>query len=112
MTSATVATKPAAAQSGQSQAKPEKIRKDHSINWWLTAAVAVLSLTVLVPLYFAVVTALKTPGEAGTFSLPTTWEQGELSEGRAQFRDHHRVRCGADAADEHVRRVRRGKEHG
>ena len=58
MTSATVATKPAAAQSGQSQAKPEKIRKDHSINWWLTAAVAVLSLTVLVPLYFAVVTAL------------------------------------------------------
>ena len=30
MTSATVATKPAAAQSGQSQAKPEKIRKDHS----------------------------------------------------------------------------------
>ena len=50
MTSATVATKPAAAQSGQSQAKPEKIRKDHSINWWLTAAVAVLSLTVLVPL--------------------------------------------------------------
>lgn len=64
----------AAAQSGQSQAKPEKIRKDHSINWWLTAAVAVLSLTVLVPLYFAVVTALKTPGEAGTFSLPTTWE--------------------------------------
>ena len=74
MTSATVATKQAAAQSGQSQAKPEKIRKDHSINWWLTAAVAVLSLTVLVPLYFAVVTALKTPGEAGTFSLPTTWE--------------------------------------
>ena len=74
MTSATVATKPAAAQSGQSQAKPEKIRKDHSINWWLTAVVAVLSLTVLVPLYFAVVTALKTPSEAGTFSLPTTWE--------------------------------------
>ena len=47
MTSATVATKPAAAQSGQSQAKPEKIRKDHSINWWLTAAVAVLSLALL-----------------------------------------------------------------
>ena len=61
MTSATVATKPAAAQSGQSQAKPEKIRTDHSINWWLTAVVAVLSLTVLVPLYFAGVTALKTP---------------------------------------------------
>ncbi|MDN6768556.1 MAG: carbohydrate ABC transporter permease, partial [Bifidobacterium mongoliense] len=26
------------------------------------------------PLYFAIVTALKTPGEAGTFSLPSTWQ--------------------------------------
>ena len=69
MTSATVAAKTAA-----SSGKPEKIRKDHNINWWLTAAVAVLSLTVLVPLYFTVVTALKTPGEAGTFTLPTSWE--------------------------------------
>ena len=72
MTSATVAK--TAAKTTQSQAKPEKIRRDHKVNWWLTAAVAVLSLTVLVPLYFAVVTALKTPSEAGTFSLPTTWE--------------------------------------
>ena len=69
MISATVAAKTAA-----SSGKPEKIRKDHNINWWLTAAVAVLSLTVLVPLYFTVVTALKTPGEAGTFTLPTSWE--------------------------------------
>ena len=112
MTSATVATKPAAAQSGQSQAKPEKIRKDHSINWWLTAAVAVLSLTVLVPLYFAVVTALKTPGEAGTFSLPTTWEWHNFADAWNKVNYHHRVRGGVDAADEHVRRVRRGKEHG
>ena len=72
MTSATVAK--TAAKTTQSQAKPEKIRRDHKVNWWLTAVVAVLSLTVLVPLYFAVVTALKTPSEAGTFSLPTTWE--------------------------------------
>lgn len=72
MTSATVAK--TAAKTTQSQAKPEKIRRDHKVNWGLTAAVAVLSLTVLVPLYFAVVTALKTPSEAGTFSLPTTWE--------------------------------------
>ena len=72
MTSATVAK---TAKTGvQAQAKPEKIRRDHKVNWWLTAVVTVLSLTVLVPLYFAVVTALKTPGEAGTFSLPTTWE--------------------------------------
>ena len=78
MTSATVAKTGV-----QAQAKPEKIRRDHKVNWWLTAvpaspgvfsAVTVLSLTVLVPLYFTVVTALKTPGEAGTFSLPTTWE--------------------------------------
>ena len=51
MTSATVAK--TAAKTTQSQAKPEKIRRDHKVNWWLTAAVAVLSLTVLVPLYFA-----------------------------------------------------------
>lgn len=66
MTSATVAKTGV-----QAQAKPEKIRRDHKVNWWLTAVVTVLSLTVLVPLYFTVVTALKTPGEAGTFSLPT-----------------------------------------
>lgn len=46
----------------------------HNINWWLTAVVAVLSLTILVPLYFTVVTALKTPAEAGTFGLPTSWQ--------------------------------------
>ena len=28
--------------------KPAKFRRDHKINWWLTAAVAVLSLTILV----------------------------------------------------------------
>ena len=69
MTSATVAK---TAKTGvQAQAKPEKIRRDHKVNWWLTAVVTVLSLTVLVPLYFAVVTALKTPGEAGTFVCAT-----------------------------------------
>lgn len=49
----------------------DRLRK---INWWLTAVVAVFSLTILVPLYFTVVTALKTPAEAGTFSLPTSWQ--------------------------------------
>ena len=44
------------------------------VNWWLTATVAVLSLTILVPLYFTVVTALKTPAEAGTVSLPSSWQ--------------------------------------
>ena len=34
--------------------KPAKFRRDHKINWWLTAAVAVLSLTILIPLYFKI----------------------------------------------------------
>lgn len=43
------------------------------VNWWLTALMAVLSLTVLVPLYFTVVTALKTPDQLGGsgFGLPS-----------------------------------------
>jgi raffinose/stachyose/melibiose transport system permease protein len=49
--------------------RPSKPR----VNWWLTALMAVLSLTVLVPLYFTVVTALKTPDQLGGtgFGLPT-----------------------------------------
>ncbi|MFF9208755.1 MULTISPECIES: carbohydrate ABC transporter permease [unclassified Streptomyces] len=39
------------------------------VNWWLTALMAVLSLTVLVPLYFTVVTALKTPDQLGGSGL-------------------------------------------
>ena len=43
-----------------------------------TALIAVLSLTVLIPLYFTVVTALKTPDQLGGtgFELPTSirWE--------------------------------------
>lgn len=118
MTSATVAK---TAKTGvQAQAKPEKIRRDHKVNWWLTAVVTVLSLTVLVPLYFAVVTALKTPGEAGTFSLPTTWEWHNFADAwnkvnypkAALNSDHHRVRGGVDAADEHVRRVCCGTKYG
>ncbi|WP_043444221.1 carbohydrate ABC transporter permease [Arthrobacter sp. L77] len=49
-----------------------------SVNWWLTALVAVCALTVLIPLYFTVVTALKTPDQLGGtgFGLPTSarWE--------------------------------------
>ena len=44
------------------------------VNWWLTALLAVCALTVLVPLYFTVVTALKTPDQLGGsgFGLPTS----------------------------------------
>lgn len=43
------------------------------VNWWLTALVAVLSLTIFIPLYFTVVTALKTPDQLGGsgFGLPS-----------------------------------------
>ncbi len=48
------------------------------VNWWLTALVAVCALTVLIPLYLTVVTALKTPDQLGGtgFGLPTSarWE--------------------------------------
>lgn len=47
-------------------------------NWWLTALLSVLTLTILIPLYFAVVTALKTTDQLGGtgFGLPTEirWE--------------------------------------
>ena len=65
-------------------AKAEKFRKDRRINWWLTAVVAVFSLTILVPLYFTVGTALKTPAEAGTFSLPTSWQWGNFAAASAK----------------------------
>ncbi len=58
---------------------PTKFRKDRRINWWLTAVVAVFSLTILVPLYFTVVTALKTPAEAGSFRLPSSWQWGNFA---------------------------------
>jgi raffinose/stachyose/melibiose transport system permease protein len=50
--------------------KPPKQRSD--VNWWLTALLVALSLTIAVPLYFAVVTALKTPDQLGGtgFGLP------------------------------------------
>jgi raffinose/stachyose/melibiose transport system permease protein len=43
------------------------------VNWWLTALLVVLALTVFVPLYFTVITALKTPDQLGGsgFALPT-----------------------------------------
>jgi len=47
-------------------------RETFKVNWWLTALMCVLSLTVLIPVYFAVVTALKTPDEltGSGFGLP------------------------------------------
>lgn len=51
-----------------------KERRRSSVNIPLTALVAVLSLTILVPLYFTIVTALKSPDQLGGtgLELPTS----------------------------------------
>ena len=56
--------------------------RTEGVNWWLTALLLVLSLTVLVPLYFTVVTALKTPDQLGGtgFAPPTEWAWGNFAE--------------------------------
>lgn len=63
---------------GASVGKPPRNKRRyrlHRTNWWATALVAVLSLTILVPLYFAVVTAFKTAPELAEsgFGLPNQW---------------------------------------
>nr|WP_110851287.1 carbohydrate ABC transporter permease [Georgenia satyanarayanai] len=57
-------------------------RKPSGVSWWLTALLVVLSLTVLVPLYFTVVMALKTPEQLGGtgFAPPTEWAWGNFAE--------------------------------
>ncbi len=50
-----------------------KISKTNRVSWPLTILTAVLSLTILVPLYFTFVTSVKTPATAGTFSWPTSF---------------------------------------
>ena len=64
--------------------KDKTFHKDHRINGWLTALTVVLSLTVLSPLYFTIVTALKTPAEAGSFSLPTSWQWHNFADASAK----------------------------
>ena len=59
--------------------KAEPADDTRKTNWWATALIAVCSLTVLIPLYLAVVVALKTPEQlaAGTgfeWPNPVRWE--------------------------------------
>ncbi|CAH0165728.1 L-arabinose transport system permease protein AraQ [Arthrobacter sp. Bi83] len=54
-------------------------REGFKINWWLTALMVVASLTVLLPLYFTVAMALKSPDQIGTgtgleWPNPMNWE--------------------------------------
>lgn len=53
------------------------------INWWATAFIAVCSLTVLIPLYLAVMVALKTPDQIVTgtgFEWPAPFDWANFSE--------------------------------
>ena len=54
-------------------------REGFRVNWWLTALMLVASLTVLLPLYFTVAMALKSPDQIGTgtglaWPNPMNWE--------------------------------------
>lgn len=49
-------------------------KRRRTVNWWLTGLLLFISLSILVPLYITVVTALKTPAEAasGSIALPAS----------------------------------------
>jgi raffinose/stachyose/melibiose transport system permease protein len=73
------------AESASKPAPPRRRRRRQEpfrVNWWLTALMAVLALTVLIPLYLTVVTALKTPDQLGGtgFALPTDPAWGNFRE--------------------------------
>jgi raffinose/stachyose/melibiose transport system permease protein len=58
-------------------------RDTRRINWWGTALIAVCSLTILVPLYLAVVVSLKTPEQLVTgtgFEWPNPVDFGNFAE--------------------------------
>lgn len=64
---------------------PRRGRRYHvdNINWWVTALIAVASLTILIPLYFAVAMALKTQAQTGTgtgFAFPWPMHFSNFSE--------------------------------
>ena len=65
--------------SARRQKRAERDDDTRKTNWWATALIAVCSLTVLIPLYLAVVVALKTPAQLteGTgfeWPNPVRWE--------------------------------------
>jgi raffinose/stachyose/melibiose transport system permease protein len=59
----------------------EKPRYRRQVNWWLTALLAFVSLSILFPLYITIITALKTPAEAasGSLALPSNPQWGNFS---------------------------------
>jgi raffinose/stachyose/melibiose transport system permease protein len=72
----------AGVETGTRAPKPKRRRTEYKVNWWLTALMAVLAITVLAPLYFALVTALKTPEQLAEspWGLPTDPQWSNFSE--------------------------------
>ncbi|WP_454293794.1 carbohydrate ABC transporter permease [Salana multivorans] len=76
------ATIPAQVEGAKPKVRRRRVKESEDTrrtNWWVTALIAVCSLTVLIPLYLAVVVAFKTPDQllTGTgFEWPTQvrWE--------------------------------------
>ena len=73
-----VSTPPVAAPRIGSRRKPRPIPEGGRVNWGLTIIIASCSLTVLIPLYFALAMALKTPAQTGAgtgfnFPWPIHW---------------------------------------
>ena len=70
----TQASELAAAPAARAPRRRNRSTGHDPVNWWLTALLIVLALTIAIPLYFAVVTALKTTDQLGGtgFGLPTS----------------------------------------
>jgi raffinose/stachyose/melibiose transport system permease protein len=61
--------------------RPGPMREGIRVNWGLTIVVAIVSLVVLIPLYFAIAMALKSPAQTGTgtgFTLPWPLQWGNF----------------------------------
>ena len=72
-----VSTAPVAAPRTRAR-RPRPIPEGGRVNWGLTIIVAICSLTVIIPLYFAIAMALKSPAQTGTgtgfnFPWPIHW---------------------------------------
>ncbi|OTA26471.1 ABC transporter permease [Alloscardovia macacae] len=63
----------ASGKAGSKDGMKLRLSKENRVNWPLTALTAVLSLTVLVPLYFAFVSSLKDNASIGGLELPSIW---------------------------------------
>jgi raffinose/stachyose/melibiose transport system permease protein len=61
--------------------RQRRMRPDGRINWGLTIVIAIVSLFVLLPLYFAIAMALKSPAQTGTgtgFNFPWPFQWGNF----------------------------------